>query len=141
MAISSTPLHTRDRTGHRDATLAGGTFGAAGSARAFAARPLGALWRLSGVPQLPAWSDHPHATTARHRRGGDEHGSPRWPWARLLKRGLALDMAHCPWCPRGVLRIIGAITHEEVIRKILWLLKLSADPPPLAPARVRQEAF
>src|SRR5262245_49130701 len=68
-------------------------------------------------------------------------GSPRWTWARLLKRVFALDIARCPWCQRGVLRIIAAITHGEVIRKILQHLKLSADPPPIAPARVRQEAF
>jgi hypothetical protein len=68
-------------------------------------------------------------------------GSPRWTWARLLKRVFALDMARCPWCQRGALRIIAAITHGEVIRKILQHLKLSADPPPIAPARVRQEAF
>ena len=68
-------------------------------------------------------------------------GSPRWSWARLLKRVFALDMARCPWCQRGTLRIIAAITHGEVIRKILQHLKLSADPPPIAPARVRQEAF
>src|SRR5262249_29971432 len=67
------PVAGRD---HRDAPLAGGTFGAAGSARAPAARPLSALWRLSGVPQPPAWSDHPHATPARQRRGGD---GPRVP--------------------------------------------------------------
>ena len=75
--------------------------------------------------------DEPEASTA----------SPRWCWARLLKRVFALAMERCPWCPRGVLRIIAAITHGEVIRKILQHLKLSADPPPIAPACVRQEAF
>jgi len=68
-------------------------------------------------------------------------GSPRWTWARLLKRVFALDMARCPWCQWEALRIIVAITHGEVIRKILQHLKLSADPPPIKPARVRQEAF
>jgi hypothetical protein len=53
----------------------------------------------------------------------------------------ALDMALCPWCQRGALRMIAAITHGEGIRKILQHLKLAADPPPIAPARVRQEAF
>jgi hypothetical protein len=53
----------------------------------------------------------------------------------------ALDMARCPWCHEGTLRIIAAIMQGEVIRKILQHLKLSADPPPIAPARVRQEAF
>jgi Putative transposase len=64
-----------------------------------------------------------------------------WSWARLLKRVFAVDMARCPWCQRGVLRIIAAITQGEAIRQILRHLKLSADPPPLAPARVHQEAF
>jgi Putative transposase/Transposase zinc-binding domain len=67
--------------------------------------------------------------------------SPRWSWARLLKRVFALDMARCPFCQQGTLRIIAAITQGEVIRKILRHLKLAADPPPLAPARLRQEAF
>ena len=67
--------------------------------------------------------------------------SPRWSWARLLKRVFALDMARCPFCQRGALRIIAAITHSEVMRKILQPLQLSADPPPIAPAHVRQEAF
>jgi len=42
---------------------------------------------------------------------------------------------------RGALRIIAAITHGEVIRKILRHLKLAADPPLITPARVRQAAF
>ena len=67
--------------------------------------------------------------------------SPRWIWARLLKRVFALDMARCPFCQQGALRIIAAITQGEVIRTILRHLKLAADPPPIAPARVRQEAF
>jgi hypothetical protein len=71
----------------------------------------------------------------------DSPASPRWSWARLLKRVFAVDMARCPWCQRGVLRIIAAITQGEVIRQILRHLKLSTDPPPLAPARVHQEAF
>jgi hypothetical protein len=68
-------------------------------------------------------------------------GSPRWSWARLLKRVFALDMARCPWCQRGTLRIIAAIMHGEVIRTILRHLKRAVDPPPIVPARVHQEAF
>ena len=64
--------------------------------------------------------------------------SPRWSWARLLKRVLALDMARGPFCQRGALRIIGAITQGAVIRKILRHLKRAADPPPIAPAHTRQ---
>jgi hypothetical protein len=59
----------------------------------------------------------------------DSTASPRWSWARLLKRVFAVDMARCPWCQRGVLRIIAAITQGEAIRQILRHLKLSADPP------------
>jgi hypothetical protein len=68
-------------------------------------------------------------------------GVPCWSWARLLKRVFALDMARCSWCQREALRIIAAITHGEVIRKIRQHLKLSADPPRIALARVCQEAF
>jgi len=53
--------------------------------------------------------------------------SPRWSWTRL------------PLVSAG-----GAAPHRrhhvcEVIRKILQHLKLSADPPPMAPARCRQD--
>ena len=67
--------------------------------------------------------------------------SPRWSWARLLQRVFALDMARCPFCPRGTLRLIAVITQGEVIRKILRHLKLAADPPSIAPARTRQAPY
>jgi hypothetical protein len=67
-----------------------------------------------------------------------QRGTPYWPWARLLGRVFGLEMATCPFCQRGVLRLIAVITQGEVIRKILRHLKLSADPPPIAPARTRQ---
>jgi Putative transposase len=67
--------------------------------------------------------------------------TPSWSWARLLGRVFALDMATCPLCRRGSLRIIAALTQAEVIRKMLRHLQLAADPPPLAPARARQETF
>jgi hypothetical protein len=60
-------------------------------------------------------------------------GTPYWTWARLLKRVFALEMGTCPWCQRGVLRLIAVITQGEVIRKILRHLKRSADPPPPCP--------
>jgi hypothetical protein len=71
---------------------------------------------------------------------GDEApiGTPYWHWARLLGRVFHLEMAMCPFCQRGVLRLIAVITQGEVIRKILRHLKLSADPPLIAPARSRQ---
>lgn len=74
---------------------------------------------------------------------GDEAktGTPSWSWARLLGRVFALDMATCPLCRRGSLRIIAAITHEAVITRILRHCKLASVPPPLAPARSRQATF
>jgi hypothetical protein len=67
--------------------------------------------------------------------------SPRWGWARLLKRVFAFDLEHCPACGRGTLRIIATITQADVIRKILRHLKLAAEPPPIAEARVCQATF
>ena len=66
-------------------------------------------------------------------------GTPSWHWGRLLGRVLDLDMATCPFCRRGALRIIAAITQESVITRILCHLKLASVPPPIAPARCRQE--
>ena len=60
------------------------------------------------------------------------------PCSGLLQRVFALEMARCPWCQQGMLRLIAVITQGEVIRKILRHLKLAADPPPIAPARTRQ---
>src|SRR5499425_155356 len=37
--------------------------------------------------------------------------SSRWSWARLLQRVVGLDLAHCPFCPRGTLRLIAVITQ------------------------------
>jgi hypothetical protein len=64
--------------------------------------------------------------------------SPCWSWARLLHRVFALDLARCPFCQRGVLRLMAVITQGAVIRKILRHLKRAADPPPIAPAHTRQ---
>src|SRR5215471_16022364 len=65
--------------------------------------------------------------------------TPYWPWARLLGRVFGLDMRTCPFCRRGTLRIIAVITQESVITRILRHLQLASVPPPLAPARARQE--
>ena len=94
--------------------------------------------------------------------------TPYWNWSRLLGRVFDLDMATCPFCRRGSLRdcvgagqlccpsprIIAAIfpslrgrrelatfTEESVMTRILRHLKLASVPPPIAPARLRQEIF
>jgi len=81
-------------------------------------------------------------------------GTPYWHWARLVGRVFDLAMATClpplcgrrepcdlPFCCRGARRIIAAITQESVITRILRHLKLASVPPPIAPARLRQEIF
>jgi hypothetical protein len=68
-------------------------------------------------------------------------GTPYWHWARLLGRVFHLDMTTCPFCHQGSLRLMAAITHESVITRILRHLKLSSVPPPITPARCRQELF
>src|SRR6266567_277441 len=68
-------------------------------------------------------------------------GTPYWPWARLLGRVFGLDMRTCPFCRRGTLRLIAVITQEAVITRILRHLQLASVPPPIAPARARQELF
>ncbi|HET8646955.1 MAG TPA: transposase, partial [Vicinamibacteria bacterium] len=119
--------------------------------------PLALLEKLAALVPLPRMhlvrsgdclAPHSHVRgaivpTPRQQGMTDEEpdaGSPRWSWARLLKRVFALDMARCPCCQQGTLRISAAITQGAVIRKILQPLQLSADPPPIAPARVRQDA-
>jgi len=67
--------------------------------------------------------------------------SSHWSWARLLKRVFFMAMERCPRCHPGAWRLIAALTSRPVIRRILWPLKLAADPPPLAPARLEQGRF
>jgi hypothetical protein len=67
--------------------------------------------------------------------------TPHWSWAQLLQRVFALDLATCPFCHQGTLRIIAAITQGEVIRKILRHVQRAPDPPPIAPARACQAAL
>jgi hypothetical protein len=66
-------------------------------------------------------------------------GTPYWPWARLLGRVFGRDIATCPFCHQGTLRIIAVITQESVITRILRHLQLASVPPPIAPARCRPE--
>ena len=66
-------------------------------------------------------------------------GTSYWPWARLLGRVFGLDISTCPFCRRGSLHIIAVITQEAVITRILRHLQLASVPPPIAPARWRQE--
>ena len=118
--------------------------------------PLELLEKLAALVPLPhvhlvryggCLAPHSHLRGAiiptPRQQGVDEETDtrlPRWSWARLLQRVFALDMARCPWCQQGMLRIIAVITQGEVISKILHHLKLSVDPP-IAPARSRQAPY
>jgi hypothetical protein len=116
--------------------------------------PLELLEKLAALIPLPhvhlvryggCLAPHSHLRSSviptPRQQGVDEEmdtRSPRWSWARLLHRVFALDLAHCPFCQQGTLRLIAVITQGEVIRKILRHLKRAADPPTIAPARARQ---
>ena len=69
-----------------------------------------------------------------------------WIWRPVFPLSGSPDRSHQspslpPFCRRGSLRIIAAITQESVITRILRHLQLASVPPPIAPARLRQEIF
>ena len=51
----------------------------------------------------------------------------------------AKDVLECQRCG-GRMRIIATVIDPEVVRKILTCIGLPARPPPLAPARGREQA-
>ncbi len=55
-------------------------------------------------------------------------------WVKLLKHVFSIDIETCPHC-QGKLNIVAAITNLAAITNILTHLGLSAQPPPIAPAR------
>jgi hypothetical protein len=59
--------------------------------------------------------------------------------ADALRRHGRARPCDLPLCRCGSLRIIAAITRASVITRILRHLKLASVPPPIAPARCRQE--
>jgi hypothetical protein len=60
-------------------------------------------------------------------------GPHRWPWARLLRRGFAIEVLVCPRCG-GPRRILGAVTEPHAVWRLLGALGLAAEPPPGRPA-------
>jgi hypothetical protein len=67
------------------------------------------------------------------QQGVDEEkakaGTPYCSWAQLLGRVFALDVATCPLCRRGALRIIAALTQESALTRIMPHLKLGCSTP------------
>jgi hypothetical protein len=93
-----------------------------------------ASWRDLVVPApataTPSPADDPERPTLSKRK--------RLSWAELLKRVFAIDALVCPRCG-GPRKLIATLTDGPTVRKILEHLGLSADPPPLAPARMPSE--
>jgi hypothetical protein len=99
-----------------------------------------AKWRSAIVPGYGASEDsevrqaesvstpEPNAERSRRRRN--------YLWSELMKRVFAIDVLACPVCP-GRLRLIALIHPPETTRKILDCLGLPSRPPPIAPARRR----
>jgi len=92
-----------------------------------------ASWRdlvVPAAPTAPSPAEEPQRPALSKRK--------RLSWAELLKRVFAIDVLVCPRC-NGPRRLIATITDGATVRKILEHLGLSADPPPLAPARLPSE--
>jgi hypothetical protein len=72
-------------------------------------------------------------TSRQQGMDGDETqtGTPYWNWARLRGPVCNVDMATCPLCRRGSLRLIAAMTQEAVVTRIRRHLNLAAIPPPM----------
>ena len=83
----------------------------------------------------------PDTPPARGGRGADGDGVASLELGTAAEARLCTGYGTLPVVSAGALRIIAAITQGEVIQKILRHLKLAVDPPAMAPARVRQEAF
>lgn len=71
-----------------------------------------------------------------HEKGSLKNSS----FAKLLKRVFLIDIEICPHC-KGKRKIISAILKEDTIRKILSHMGLNPIPPPIAPARYKQESW
>jgi hypothetical protein len=81
--------------------------------------------RTAPDPKAPGVQDKVAATSNRT-------------WAKLMRRGLELDVLECPNCGRRM-RFVTAILTATAIRRILRHLGLPADPVELTPARAPPE--
>jgi hypothetical protein len=87
--------------------------------------------------QLP-----PTPIDARAASSGAADASPRrsrrLPWAQLLMRVFSIDSLRCPRCSRPMV-VLALISDAPVVARILTHLGLPAQPPAMAPARVRED--
>jgi hypothetical protein len=98
----------------------GGTSREAGGIVAPPAPPSGALWRLSGATQPPAWERHPHPTPARGGRG-DGHQ------VAVLELGPAAAAGLCPGygaLPMGSLNATSCVISISNVRAVAGITHL-----------------
>jgi hypothetical protein len=108
----------------------GGT--AVGCPHADDPQPISEISRCATEPTSEtATSPEPAATPSQDSRHG-----PNYTWAELMKRVWALDVLECPRCT-GRMRLMAAIDHPEVTRRILDCVGLPSRAPPVAPASNR----
>ena len=101
-----------------------------------------AKWRRLIVPATPL-------PTARHACADEGEaqessrvataGGSRMSWADLMRRVWGADVQACPRC-KGRLKIVATVTNPTAVKAILECLGLPGRPPPLAPAREREQA-
>jgi len=96
-----------------------------------------AAWRSLIVPRVR--DEREESRCSATKAAGESSRGPRIAWADLIKRVFLADVLACPRCG-GRMRVIATITTPEAIRKILTCVGLPARPPPLAPAREREQA-
>jgi hypothetical protein len=75
-------------------------------------------------------ADRPADACARRSR--------RLPWAQLLMRVFSVDSLRCPRCSVPLV-VLALISDPPVVARILTHLGLPAEPPAIAPARVRED--
>ena len=59
-------------------------------------------------------------------------------WAELMLRVFRVDVLECPRC-KGRLEIVATVTTPSAVKAILECLGLPARPPPVSPAREREQ--
>src|SRR6185295_17506366 len=101
-----------------------------------------AKWRRLVVPAKPLPAAR-HAcadeVASREPPGVATAGGSRMSWAHLMRRVWGADVLACPRC-NGRLRIVATVTNPTAVKAILECLGLPGRPPPLAPAREREQA-
>jgi hypothetical protein len=91
-------------------------------------------WRVRVVPPAPdeALADHQH--THQDTQRSATHRCHYWPWARLLKRSLAVDGDRCDACGAR-LKLRALVIAARSIERLLSHLGEPTELLPLSPAR------